>query len=86
MEIDMKFNCRYRVGIEEIGHDHKASLKAMVTFLEDSACWHSATVGYGIKEVETKHRAVALVLDCFGKLKEYLMRERKRVYHFQTFS
>ena len=66
----MKFNCRYRVGIEEIGHDHKASLKAMVTFLEDSACWHSATVGYGIKEIETKHRAW-VVLDWKIKVIEY---------------
>jgi medium-chain acyl-[acyl-carrier-protein] hydrolase len=52
----MKYTRDYRVGIEELGYEEFAAVKSLLVFMEDAACWHSAKAGYGVREVETKHR------------------------------
>lgn len=72
----MKYTRDYRVGIEEIGCNEGSSIKALIIFMEDIACWHSAQAGYGVKEVETKHRAW-VVLDWKIKIHSLPIYEQK---------
>ena len=72
----MKYSRDYRVGIEEVGCDESSSIRALLVFMEDCACWHSAQVGYGVREVETKHRAW-VVLDWKLKIHKLPVYEQK---------
>ncbi len=65
----MRYARDYRVGVEELGYGTDASIKALLVFMEDAACWHSALAGYGVREVETKQRAW-VVLDWKVKIHE----------------
>ena len=57
----MVYKERYRIGIEDVAHNSQATNKALLSIMEDIACAHSADVGYGVLEVETKHRAWVLL-------------------------
>lgn len=72
----MKYSRDYRFGIEEVGCDESSSIRALLVFMEDCACWHSAQVGYGVREVETKHRAW-VVLDWKLKIHKLPVYEQK---------
>ena len=57
----MVYKEKYRIGIEDVAHNSQATNKALLSIMEDIACAHSADVGYGVLEVETKHRAWVLL-------------------------
>ena len=57
----MVYKEKYRIGIEDVAHNSRATNKALLCIMEDIACAHSADVGYGVLEVETKHRAWVLL-------------------------
>ena len=57
----MIYKEKYRIGIEDVAHNSQATNKALLSIMEDIACAHSADVGYGVLEVETKHRAWVLL-------------------------
>ena len=57
----MVYKEKYRIGIEDVAHNSQATNKALLSIMEDIACAHSADVGYGVPEVETKHRAWVLL-------------------------
>ena len=57
----MKFEQNYVVGIKNIGISNKMTNYAFLSLLEEIACSHSATIGYGVNDVETKKRAWILM-------------------------
>lgn len=57
----MIYRDNYKIGIEDIGKNSQATNRAILSIMEDIACAHSASVGYGVLEVETKHRAWLLL-------------------------
>ena len=58
----MIYSNNYKIGLEDIGINYEASNKALLKIMEDVACLHSASVGYGVFEIETKKR-VWMLLD-----------------------
>lgn len=76
MDIKGRYTRDYRVGIEELGYSDRASMKALLVFMEDCACWHSAGAGYGVREVDTIHRAW-VVLDWKIKITRYPVYDEK---------
>lgn len=57
----MIYTENYKIGIEDIGQNNEATNKALLTIMEDIAVLHSSLVGYGVFEIETKHRAWLLL-------------------------
>lgn len=57
----MIFTNTYTIGMEDIGHNNEATNKAILSCLEDIACLHSATAGYGVTDIDTKKRAWLLL-------------------------
>ena len=57
----MKFEQNFTVGLTDIGITNKLTNYGFLSFLEDIAVAHSDTVGYGIKDIPTKHRAWLLM-------------------------
>ena len=57
----MIYTENYRIGIEDIGRNNEATNKALLAIMEDVAVLHSSLVGYGVFEIETKHRAWLLL-------------------------
>ena len=57
----MIYSSNYKIGIEDIGMNNGASNKALLAIMEDVAGLHSASVGYGVFEIETKKRAWILL-------------------------
>ncbi len=57
----MKFENIYRIGAREIGRSNKITNYGILAFLEDVASLHSDSVGYGVKDIETKKRAWLLM-------------------------
>ena len=57
----MIYSSNYKIGIEDIGINNEATNKALLAIMEDVASLHSASVGYGVFEVETKKRAWMLL-------------------------
>ncbi|MFQ7394679.1 MAG: hypothetical protein ACLRMX_05795 [Lachnospira eligens] len=55
----MVYKEKYRIGMKML-HNSQATNKALLSIMGDIACAHSADVGYGVLEVETKHRAWVL--------------------------
>ena len=64
----MKFEREYLIGIEDIGKDNKITNLGFLKYLEEIACSHSATCGFGANDIETKRKAW-LLMD--WKLKVY---------------
>ena len=58
----MIFEQNYTVGSRDIEHNHKATNKALLKYMEDIACKHSDQVGYGINDIE-KTKIVWILLD-----------------------
>ena len=52
----MKFEREYYVGIKDIGLDGQMSNYGMLSVLEEIASTHSDTVGYGVKDIESKKK------------------------------
>ena len=57
----MKFEREYIIGVEDIGINNKITNWAFLKYLEEIACSHSATCGYGANGIETKKRAWLLM-------------------------
>lgn len=49
----MVYTNRYVVGIEQIGVNNEITTKSLLSLMEDIASLHSATVGYGVYDVQT---------------------------------
>lgn len=58
----MIFEHIYEIGMEDIGRNHLATNKAILTIMEDVAGLHSASVGYGVLDVE-KSKSAWVLLD-----------------------
>ena len=50
-----------RIKYSDIGKDNKLTLKALVTFLEESACAHSEKAGFGVNDIPKTHRTWLLL-------------------------
>ena len=57
----MIYCSNYKIGLEDIGRNNEATNKALLAIMQDIACLHSASVGYGVLEIETKQRAWMLL-------------------------
>jgi len=57
----MKFEREYRIGVEDIGVKNLATNKTILEIMEDIASVHSASVGYGVKEIQVNKAAWALL-------------------------
>lgn len=57
----MIYFSNYKIGLEDIGRNNEATNKALLAIMQDIACLHSASVGYGVLEIETKES-----MDAFG--------------------
>ena len=51
----------YKIGIEDIGVNSEATNKALLAIMQDVSALHSASIGYGVLEIETKKRAWMLL-------------------------
>lgn len=58
----MIFESNFKIDIRDITKDNKATNKAILQYMEDTACRHSDLVGYGILDVPRQKR-VWLLLD-----------------------
>jgi len=72
------------IGIEEIGRHGEATNRALLVAMENIACTYSANVGYGAKEVETKHRAWILLDWKIKVLKRPSYNERVEIITWST--
>ena len=66
----MKFTENFRVGLRDIGIGNSLTNYGILSFFEDTSVKHSDTVGYGVKDIPTKHRAWLLLdwkLDVFKR-------------------
>lgn len=57
----MKFERDYLIGIEDIGKNNQITNLGFLKYLEEIACSHSATCGYGANDIETKKKAWLLM-------------------------
>ncbi len=57
----MKFERNYLIGIEDIGKSNQITNLGFLKYLEEIACSHSATCGYGANDIETKKKAWLLM-------------------------
>jgi len=57
----MVFNNKYTVGIEQAGLENKITNRAILEIMEDIASLHSATVGFGLKDIEISRQAWILL-------------------------
>ena len=57
----MQFEREYTIGAREIGKNNSLTNLGILAFLEDIAGLHSDSVGYGVKDIETKKRAWILM-------------------------
>lgn len=58
----MKYKNTYSIGLEDVGLDSSATNKAVMAIMEDIGALHSASLGYGLNDVESK-KQVWVVLD-----------------------
>ena len=57
----MIYSNDYKIGIEDIGINSEATNKALLAIMQDVSALHSASIGYGVLEIETKKRAWMLL-------------------------
>ena len=57
----MIYCSNYKISLEDIGRNNEATNKALLAIMQDIACLHSESVGYGVLEIETKKRAWMLL-------------------------
>lgn len=53
----MIYTNNYKIGLEDIGVNNEATNKALIEIMEDVSALHSASIGYGVFEIETKRKA-----------------------------
>lgn len=53
----MIYSSNYKIGLDDIGVNNEISNKAILRIMEDVSGFHSASIGYGLFEIETKKRA-----------------------------
>lgn len=58
----MKIKARYKVGIRDLGNENKMSNIAFLGYMEELACLHSDSAGYGVNDINTKNK-VWLLMD-----------------------
>ena len=49
----MIYCSNYKIGLEDIGRNNEATNKALLAIMQDIACLHSASVGYGVLSANT---------------------------------
>ena len=57
----MKFERDYLIGVEDVGKNNQITNLAYLKYLEEIACSHSATCGFGVNDIETKKKAWLLM-------------------------
>lgn len=57
----MVYQHTYKIGMEDIGLNNCATSKTILSIMEDIGGLHSAEVGYGVLEIESKRRAWVLL-------------------------
>lgn len=57
----MIFECKYKIGITDIGACNKITNFALLRFLEEIGCTQSATWGYGVNDINTKKKVWILM-------------------------
>ena len=57
----MKYEQTHVVGVEDIGMNNQMKNLAFLSCIEEIACAHSATCGYGVNDIDTKNRAWLLM-------------------------
>lgn len=57
----MIYSIDYKIGFGDIGLNNEATNKSILTLMQDIACFHGASVGHGVLEVETEKRAWMLL-------------------------
>lgn len=57
----MKFEREYLIGVEDVGKNNQITNLAYLKYLEEIACSHSATCGFGVNDIETKKKAWLLM-------------------------
>ena len=58
----MKFEREYYVGVKDIGIKNEMTNYAYLSFFEEIASMHSATIGYGVNDIE-KNKKVCLLME-----------------------
>ena len=53
----MIYSSNYKIGLDDIGVNNEISNKAILRIMEDVSGFHSASIGYGLFEIDTKKRA-----------------------------
>ncbi len=53
----MIYLSNYKIGLEDIGRNNEATNKSLLKIMQDVSGLHSASVGYGALDIETKKRA-----------------------------
>ncbi|MBQ9013214.1 MAG: oleoyl-ACP hydrolase [Bacilli bacterium] len=53
----MIYCSNYKIGLEDIGINNEATNKSLLKIMQDIAGLHSASVGYGLLDIETKKKA-----------------------------
>lgn len=57
----MIYSSNYKIGLEDIGVNNEVTNKALLKIMEDVSGLHSASVGYGLFEIETKKKVWMLM-------------------------
>lgn len=73
----------YKIGLEDIGLNNEATNKALLKIMQDVSGLHSASVGYGALDIETKKKAW-MILD--WKMKVLKRPKYNDEVHAQTWS
>ncbi|MCF0238130.1 MAG: hypothetical protein HUK24_05980 [Sphaerochaetaceae bacterium] len=49
------YEYRTRVGFSNVGNDHRLKIYGLMNILQDTTCFHSDDIGYGLKWLSPKH-------------------------------
>ena len=79
----MIYLSNYKIGLEDIGINNEATNKSLLKIMQDIAGLHSASVGYGALDIETKKKAW-MILD--WKMKVLKRPKYNDEVHAQTWS
>ncbi len=79
----MIYLSNYKIGLEDIGRNNEATNKSLLKIMQDIAGLHSASVGYGALDIETKKKAW-MILD--WKMKVLKRPKYNDEVHAQTWS
>ena len=79
----MIYLSNYKIGLEDIGRNNEATNKSLLKIMQDVSGLHSASVGYGALDIETKKKAW-MILD--WKMKVLKRPKYNDEVHAQTWS